>query len=551
MYSLYHSLLAQHPRQLTPFRCAASTISQLSRYFEDVVLENKLSALVIESLPTSCERLPREMARLEELGQAALSSFLMVSPEDTISQRMLKRGLDDSNFVVLEKSEEERNERFVVIADARFSALLASVHADEDEENAAGDPVIWTFEPDIVFSALEYLMARVTAEHPFYASALAEAVNVSMPKATSLQLTLAVTTKLARRLQEQAEREIAVNRIATAMRSSPRLSDILQTAATEVGRALAAPACAVRLQGELVSGDVTKCSFNFHDDDDRSERLAAHLDAIGYRLTITPKTYVDDDDHRETSSEFAQAAVPLIHKGNTIGFLLVRSDDPARVWADNELLLLHTVADQLTVSVNQARLFAEMEQQALTDALTGCYNRRSFDMQLERDLHLATRMRQPISLVMIDLDYFKRINDRAGHNTGDIALRLVAEVLRTELRAVDTGVRLGGDEFAVILPQANREGALLVAERLRARIERLEVPGYGGMTASLGIASFPLDASSRDRLVVAADRALYVSKHSGRNCVSTPPDDHASALVVETLDCSKEQSAISIQPSAI
>jgi diguanylate cyclase (GGDEF)-like protein len=393
-------------------------------------------------------------------------------------------------------------------------------------------------------------MARVTAEHPFYASALAEAVNLSMPKATSLQLTLAVTTKLARRLQEQAEREIAVNRIANAMRSSPRLSDILQTAATEVGRALDAPACTVRLQGEHVGGDVTKCSFNFHGDDDRSELLAAHLDAIGYRLTITPKTYVDDDNHRETSSEFAQAAVPLIHKGNSIGFLLVRSDDPARVWADNELLLLHTVADQLTVSVNQARLFAEMEQQALTDALTGCYNRRSFDMQLERDLHLATRMRQPISLVMVDLDYFKSINDRAGHNTGDKALRLVAEVLRTELRAVDTGVRLGGDEFAVILPQANREGALLVAERLRARIERLEVPGYGGMTASLGIASFPLDASSRDRLVVAADQALYVSKHSGRNCVSTPPDDNASAPVVEELDFSNEQSAISIQPAA-
>ena len=538
MYSLYHSLLAQHPRQLTPVRCAASTISQLSRYLEDVVLENKLSALVIESLPTSNERLPREMARLKELGDVALSSFLMVTPEDTISQAMLKRGLDDSKFIVLEKGDQGGScERFVVIADSRFSALLASVHADEDDENEAGDRVIWTFEPDIVFSALEYLMARMTAEHSFHAAAFADAVHVSMPKATSLQLTLAVTTKLARRIQEQAEREVAVNRIANAMRSSPRLGDILQTAANEVGRALAAPACAVRLEGELVGGEMTKCSFNFHDDDERSERLAAHLDAIGYRLTITPKTYVDDDDHRETSSEFAQAAVPLFHHGNIMGFLLVRSDDPARVWADSELLLLDTVADQLAVSVNQARLFAEMEQLALTDALTGCYNRRSFDLQLERDLHLATRMRQPISLVMIDLDYFKRINDQAGHNTGDTALRLLAEVLRTELRAVDTAVRLGGDEFAVILPQANIEGGLLVAERLRARIEKIEVPGYGSITASLGAASFPSDASSRDRLVVAADRALYISKHSGRNCVSTPPDDdHASTPVAEELD---------------
>lgn len=548
MYSLYHSLLAQHSRQLTPVRCADSTISLLSRYFKDVVLENNLSALVIESLPTSRERLPSEIVRLEEVGAVALSSFLMVSAEDTIAQLRLNRGLDDSNVVVLDKNDQAgTQERFVVIADARFSALLASVHADEDGENPIGDLVIWTFEPDIVFSALEYLMARMSAEHTFHAAAFADAVRVSMPKATSLQLTLGVTTKLARLLQEQAEREIAINRIATAMRSSQRLDEILQTAANEVGRALAVPACLVRVEGELIGGEVTKCAFNFAEDDARSERLATHLDAIGYRLTITPKTYVDDDNHPETSSEFAQAAVPLIFNGNSIGFLLVRSDNPARVWADNELLLLDTVADQLTVSVNQARLFAEMEQQALTDALTGCYNRRSFDLQLERDLHLAIRMRQSMSLVMIDLDYFKRINDRAGHNTGDFALRMLAEVLRTELRAVDTAVRLGGDEFAVILPQANVDGALVVAERLRARIEKLEVPGYGHITASLGLASFPHHAYSRENLVVAADRALYNSKLCGRNCVSKPPDETPTPLSAGEVDLSGEKLIDSLQ----
>ena len=527
MYSLYDSLLAQHSRQLTPVRCAESTISQLYRYFEDVVLENNLGALVIESLLTSTDRLPREISRLHELGRVAQSSFLMVSGEDTISKLMLNRGRDDSKSIVLEKTDQNgTQERFVVIADARFSALLASVHRDEDAENSAGDLVVWTFEPDIVYSALEYLMARVTAEHSFHAAAFANAVRVSMPKATSLQLTLGVTTKLARLLQEQAEREIAVNRIATAIRSSQRLEDILQTAANEVGRALSVPACVVRVQGELVSGEMTKCSSDpLAENDGRLKKLEDHLDAIGYRLTISPNTYVDDDDHRETSSEFAQAAVPLIYEGKAVGFLLVRSDVPSRVWADNELLLLHTVADQLTVAVNQARLFAQMEQQALTDGLTGCYNRRSFDLQLERDLHLATRMRQPVSLIMIDLDHFKKINDRAGHEAGDIALRMLADALRAELRAVDTAVRFGGDEFAVILPQANLEGALLVAERLRVRIADIDVPGYGCLTASVGLASFPLHASSRENLVVAADRALYNSKRAGRNCVSTPPEE--------------------------
>ncbi|HET6668773.1 MAG TPA: sensor domain-containing diguanylate cyclase [Pyrinomonadaceae bacterium] len=548
MYSLYHSLIAQHSRQLTPVRCAESTISQLSRYFEDIVLENNLAALVIESLPTSRERLPREMSRLHELGKVAQNSFLMVTAEDTISRLMLNRGRDDTKSVVLEKVDQTGiHERFVVIADARFSALLASVHSPDDGENPVGDLVVWTFEPDIVFSALEYLMARMSAEHTFHAAAFADAVRVSMPKATSLQLTLGVTTKLARLLQEQAEREIAVNRIATAMRSSQRLDEILQTAANEVGRALSAPACLVRVESDLVGGEMTKCAFNVSENESRSERLATHPDAIGYRLTITPKIYVDDDNHRETSSEFAQAAVPLIFNGNSIGFLLVRSDDPKRVWADNELLLLDTVADQLTVSVNQARLFAEMEQQALTDALTGCYNRRSFDLQLERDLQLAIRMRQSMSLVLIDLDYFKRINDRAGHNTGDIALRMLAEVLRTELRAVDTAVRLGGDEFAVILPQANVDGALIVAERLRARIEKLEVPGYGHITASLGLASFPHHAYSRANLVAAADRALYNSKHVGRNCVSPPPEEILTPLSAGEVDFSGEKLIDSLQ----
>src|ERR1700730_272395 len=108
MYSLYHSLLAQHSRQLTPVRCADSTIAQLHRYFEDVVLENNLSALVIESLPTSSERSPREVARVEELSRLAQSCFLLVTPEDTLSKLMISRGKANAKLVVLDKTEQGR-----------------------------------------------------------------------------------------------------------------------------------------------------------------------------------------------------------------------------------------------------------------------------------------------------------------------------------------------------------------------------------------------------------------------------------------------------------
>ena len=101
MYSLYDSLLAQHSRQLTPVRCAESTIAQLHRYFEDVVLENHLGALVIESLPTSTDRLPREVTRIQKLSSVAQSCFLMVTAEDTLSKLMLNRGKDNSRAVVL------------------------------------------------------------------------------------------------------------------------------------------------------------------------------------------------------------------------------------------------------------------------------------------------------------------------------------------------------------------------------------------------------------------------------------------------------------------
>lgn len=158
MYSLYHSLLAQHPRQLMPVPCAGSTIAQLHRYFEDVVLENNLGALVVESLPMSAERPARDIARIQELRKAARNLFLWVSPQDAMASMVLSRGKENTKSVVFEQTDEGSNsERFVVIADARFSALLASVH-NADEEDTSRDLVIWTFEPDVVYSALEYLM---------------------------------------------------------------------------------------------------------------------------------------------------------------------------------------------------------------------------------------------------------------------------------------------------------------------------------------------------------------------------------------------------------
>lgn len=530
MHSLYDALLTQHARQLTPVRCAQSTIAQLHRYFEDVVLENNLSALVIESLPLAAKRPARDKARVRDLARGGRHTFFFVRQSDALNEFARGIGSGATNApVMLQVAEQTQiNEHFVIIADARFSALLATVRGKANE-SSDGDDVIWTFEPDVVYSALEYLMARVTAEQPYQAPAFGAAVRTSMPKATSLQLTLSVTTKLAHLLQEQAGREIAVNRIATAIRESLELGVILKKTVDEVGMALNVN-CALRVEGETANQALSY--FHFADGaatEPLQQETAAELEMHSACLAQRRELFVRDGCEESDASEekLPIAVVPLVFHERFMGALQVTADDPARAWQENELLLLRTVADQVAVAINHADLFAQIQQQALTDALTGCYNRRSFEMQLDRDLQMARRAHQPLSLMMIDLDRFKQLNDSSGHDAGDAALRKLAQCFKEEMRGADYAARFGGDEFVLILPQADSAGALLVAERVRKRIEQIEIGEFGTLSASIGIATFPADASSRADLVAAADAALYAAKRSGRNRVCVAESSNA------------------------
>jgi diguanylate cyclase (GGDEF)-like protein len=537
MHSLYDVLLTQHPRQLTPVRCAHSTILQLHRYFEDVVLENSLNALVIESLPVSSRRPAREKGRVRDLARGGRRAFFFVDQADALNE--LVTGVGPKSViapVILPQARNHQiNEHFVIIADTRFSALLATVHGRADKDRLGGDEVFWTFEPDIIYSALEYLMARVGAQHPYHAAEFESAVRTSVPKVTSLQLTVSVTTKLAHLLQEQASREIAVNRIATAIRESLELGVILQKTVDEVGTALNVASCALRVEGETGQQGLNYFYFgeSLEGATSLQRKTVEEFDLHCTGLTQHPERIVHDADAETETDEavLPSASVPLIFHERVTGVLQVTAADPSRVWDENEILLLRTVANQVAVAVNHASLFAQIQQQALTDALTGCYNRRSFEMQLDREMQVSKRQQQPVSLIMLDLDRFKQLNDSAGHDAGDAALRKLAECFKQELRGVDSAARFGGDEFAVILPQAYADGAQMVAERLRQRIAEIHIPGFGNLSASLGIATYPSQGPSRADLVIAADAALYSAKRAGRNCVCISEDisaDHKS-----------------------
>jgi diguanylate cyclase (GGDEF)-like protein len=159
------------------------------------------------------------------------------------------------------------------------------------------------------------------------------------------------------------------------------------------------------------------------------------------------------------------------------------------------------------------------EEAAFTDHLTGLANRRRFERQLEREVGRVERYGHAFSLLMIDIDSFKDLNDSFGHDAGDDAIRRLSKVLREGTRGIDLAARIGGEEFAVLLVETNKQGGLEVAERLRAAIKVLEIPKARYITASFGVAECPTDAQTAAGVWKAADVALYEAKRNGRDRV--------------------------------
>ena len=173
------------------------------------------------------------------------------------------------------------------------------------------------------------------------------------------------------------------------------------------------------------------------------------------------------------------------------------------------------------------RRHERLAQEALTDPLTGLWNRRHMAETLDREVSRALRFEHEISLIIIDVDDFKRMNDRLGHLQGDLVLETVADLVRDATRDIDVAARYGGDELALILVETDNEGATILAERLRERVRDTEVPlrdgGTMGVTISVGVATIPDSAEDLESLVDGADRALLRAKRAGKNQIRTAP----------------------------
>ena len=210
--------------------------------------------------------------------------------------------------------------------------------------------------------------------------------------------------------------------------------------------------------------------------------------------------------------------VPLIAQNKEFGWFCVFSSREELASAEMDFLALF--AKQIEMAITIADLFQAVKEQAVTDALTGLYNRRYFEEALEKEVQRAKRQKQPFSVIGIDLDFLKKINDSYGHAYGDIAIKTVADILKTNARSVDVPARIGGEEFNVLLPGINSEGAMIAAERIRKTIEKAEIDTVGHITGSLGVATYFEHTDNVEELLELTDQAMYTSKRNGRNKVT-------------------------------
>ncbi len=214
-------------------------------------------------------------------------------------------------------------------------------------------------------------------------------------------------------------------------------------------------------------------------------------------------------------------AVPLQSRGRSLGVIELVNGLGARAFTDEDLSIVSGIADYAAIAIENARNFQRVQDLTITDEHTGLHNARHLRDLLEREVARSARFHHPLSLIFLDLDSFKQVNDGHGHLVGSALLREVGTLLTGAIRQVDSAFRYGGDEFAILLIETDSRAARVVGERVRDRFrERTFAAEHRlalKLTASIGVATFPEDAETPLALIQAADRAMYRVKAQGRD----------------------------------
>lgn len=230
---------------------------------------------------------------------------------------------------------------------------------------------------------------------------------------------------------------------------------------------------------------------------------------------------------------------PIITGGRKVGVINMTDKSSGEPYNERDLHLLESMAPQMALALDRAgwhQKATQFQLLSITDPLTGLLNRRYLEERLGEEFERSKRHRFPMSFLMIDIDNFKEYNDRNGHQAGDLALEITAQCLKSALRSADVASRYGGEEFSILLPQTSATEALVIAERIRSRVEKSSYPHGesqpgGSITVSIGISAFGPKLETPSSIIGAADHALYVAKSRGKNCVVSyvPPANKPSA----------------------
>lgn len=256
----------------------------------------------------------------------------------------------------------------------------------------------------------------------------------------------------------------------------------------------------------------------------RNDKLVKYLEFIKKPFQIKDIVYEFESVKPSLEDLEIKAMAPLFQEDEIIGILCLGPNVSEQEYTPEALEMIGILANMLSVALHNAQNFEQIKALSYTDEMTGLHNYRFFTMRLKEEIARAKRNNACLALLILDVDFFKNYNDTLGHPAGDEILRQLSMILKATVRDNDIVARYGGEEFAIILPSTDQGGAAVLSERIRKKVEDYNFPSQeiqpnGTLTISIGIALFPDNAITLEDIIIAADRALYFAKESGRNRV--------------------------------
>jgi diguanylate cyclase (GGDEF)-like protein len=323
--------------------------------------------------------------------------------------------------------------------------------------------------------------------------------------------------KLTEALMEEKRRADVMFEITRSISSSLNTQEVLYLIATRLSEVFAARDCSiVRVDAQTRTAKIVVKSAqpNLPETNVDLEQHPELLQAFDTQEIVFVPSVTSG------GATYSVVAVPMRVKNNVLGVICLRLSQNWQNISEGDDRFFRVMSATAANALRNAEMFEEMEHRARTDFLTGLPNHRSFQTTLSTELGRAQRHNHPLSLLIIDLDFLKEVNDKFGHPTGDMVIRAIAETICKGCREFDVAARYGGEEFTVILPETPLEDASVVAERIREMISEYDFPGVGTITASIGVSNFPVNALGKEDLIRVADQALYVAKNNGRDRVA-------------------------------